>query len=272
MPGTTYSLLLRGVEVCSVTLPTRRLDGQTRVVTIYPSALQVPVNLLKIYVHFSAPMSEGHARDAIQVLRSGHLLQGVFLSMEPELWDRARTRLTLLLDPGRIKRGLAPNLEMGYPLEADVPIVLRVERRFRDADGFRLLEGMERRYKVVPAVRRHVRLADWRLDTPRSESMQPLHVVFDRPLDRALLEHSLRVVDASNTSVSGECAIVDGELSWTFRPSIAWRSEPYSLTVDPRLEDLAGNSVLRVFDRDLSRPEDAPLHLDHAALEFHPFA
>ena len=36
--------------------------------------------------------------------------------MDPELWDPARTRLTVLLDPARIKRGLAPHREAGYAL------------------------------------------------------------------------------------------------------------------------------------------------------------
>jgi hypothetical protein len=274
VPGTTYSLLLDGVEVSSAMLPPRAASGRTCVVAVYPSAPQVPVNLLKIYVRFSAPMSEGHALEAVQVRPAGsdRLLEGVFLPMEPELWDRGRTRLTLLLDPGRIKRGLAPNLEMGYPLEEGVPIVLSVDRRFRDAEGIGLQEGMQRGYEVGAAVRRHVKPADWRIETPRSDSTQPLRVVFDRPLDRGLLEHSLVVLDGSGTALSGESAITDGELSWSFHPHTAWRSERYTLGVDSRLEDLAGNSLVRVFDRDLGRLEDAPLRLDRAELEFHPRA
>jgi hypothetical protein len=274
VPGTSYALLLDGLEVSSATVPPRAANGLTRVVAVYPTAPRVPLNLLKVYVLFSAPMSEGHARAAVQVRAadSGRFLEGVFLPMEPELWDRGRTRLTLLLDPGRIKRGLAPNLEIGYPLEAGVPIVLSVDRRFRDAQGLSLLKGLERSYDVGPAVRQHVKPADWRIEPPRVDSVEPLRVVFDRPLDRALLEHSLVVLDASSKAVGGRSAIGDGELSWSFRPSLAWRSERYTLSVDSRLEDLAGNSLVRVFDRDLGRPEDARLNLDFGALEFRPAA
>ena len=38
--------------------------------------------------------------------------------------------------------------------------------------------------------------------------------------------------------------------------------------VDPRLEDLAGNSIIRVFDRDLLRAEDAPTDARHVAIDF----
>jgi hypothetical protein len=38
--------------------------------------------------------------------------------------------------------------------------------------------------------------------------------------------------------------------------------------VDPRLEDLAGNSLIRVFDRDLTRAEDDPNHAGRVAIDF----
>jgi hypothetical protein len=40
--------------------------------------------------------------------------------------------------------------------------------------------------------------------------------------------------------------------------------------VDARLEDLASNSIARVFDRELTRPEDGPIDIRRAALEFQP--
>jgi hypothetical protein len=40
------------------------------------------------------------------------------------------------------------------------------------------------------------------------------------------------------------------------------------LVVDTILEDLAGNSLARVFDRDLSRPEDAPVDAARTTVDF----
>jgi hypothetical protein len=40
--------------------------------------------------------------------------------------------------------------------------------------------------------------------------------------------------------------------------------------VDPVLEDLAGNSVSRVFDRDLTRPEDRPRQARPVSVGFRP--
>jgi len=190
--------------------------------------------------------------------------------MEPELWTRARRRLTLLLDPGRIKRGLAPNEELGYPLEEGIPIVVAVDPGFPDAEGRPRMARAQRHYKVGRPLRQHVRPSAWRLRTPGAASGDPLVVEFDRPLDRALLEHCLTVLDSSDGPVEGQLSVADGERAWTFTPLEPWRSRVYRVSVDARLEDLAGNSLTRVFDRDLTRPEDSPIDITRAAVPFRP--
>ena len=134
------------------------------VTAIYPDVAEVPVNLLKIYVQFSEPMSEGRAERAVRVCRDDTLepMDGVFVPMDPELWDRQRQRLTLLLDPARIKHGLVPNLEVGYPLIEGVPFRLFINPDFRDAGGQTLRAGAERRYEVGPEIRERIDQGKWR--------------------------------------------------------------------------------------------------------------
>jgi hypothetical protein len=188
--------------------------------------------------------------------------------MDPELWDTARRRLTLLLDPGRIKRGLAPNAEAGYPLTEGVPVVLSVGRDFRDAGGRALRAVAERTYRVGPAVRRLLDPSRWRRTSPVAGSSDPLVVDFDRPLDHALLLSCLTVTLPDGTPVEGYTAAGAGEGSWRFVPRSPWAPGRHLVVVDPRLEDLAGNSLLRVFDRDLTRPQDAREGAAGAALPF----
>ena len=69
----------------------------------------LPENLLKFYVHFSAPMSRGNIYDYIRLLNAdGKQVELPFLEIDEELWDDSLTRLTLFIDPGRIKRGVLP--------------------------------------------------------------------------------------------------------------------------------------------------------------------
>jgi hypothetical protein len=281
LDGTSYSLVVGSLtearnpetpEIWTIKRLPRAGEATTNVLGIYPSAHELPVNQLKFYVHFSSPMSEGWAVRAIHVHRAdnGEPLSGVFLAMEPELWDRERRRLTLLLEPGRIKRGLAPNMESGYPLVEGVPIVISIEAEFRDATGRPLRTGAERCYEVAKPVRIRVESANWQYHYPDAGSTDPLAVEFDRPLDYALLRHCLWVTDAAGVPVVGQESIGSGEWSWQFEPRLPWEDSRYVVMVDPRLEDLAGNSLIRVFDRDLMRAEDVPDEVRHAVINFTP--
>jgi hypothetical protein len=94
-------------------------------------------------------------------------------------------------------------------------------------------------------------------------------VEFDRPLDQALLEHTLWVHDPAGMPLNGRGTVASGERCWRFEPQPPWAEGRHLVLVDPRLEDLAGNSLIRVFDRDLTRAEDAPADARHVAIDFY---
>ena len=96
-------------------------DGapSTVVREIYPTADVVPMNLLRMYVEFSAPMSGGRSYEFVKLYAEGTRSSRSRFSPPGgavELWDPEHTRLTILFDPGRIKRDLKPHEEMGLPL------------------------------------------------------------------------------------------------------------------------------------------------------------
>jgi hypothetical protein len=244
----------------------------TRVVAVHPSSGEVPRNLLRVYVHFSAPMSEGGLGRHVRVCDagSGEPLDGAFLPMDPELWDRSRQRATVLFDPARIKRGLAPHREAGYPLREGATVDVVVDRELRDADGRPLARGTVHRYRVIGDVRTRVDPADWDVDPVAAGTRAPLVVRFDRRLDHALLQHCIVVTAPDGSVVPGEADVGDGERSWAFTPARPWPAARHVLAVDPMLEDTAGNSVRRVFDRDLDDDSQSPITVDRVAVEFLP--
>ena len=274
--GVRYSLLVENAvdteraEVCEIVRPAPDAVSTTEVVAIYPTAAELPVNLLRVYVHFSAPMSEGWAARSIKVSRAdtGETLDDVFLPPEPELWDAGRKRLTMLLDPGRIKRGLAPNLEFGYPLVEGTTVCVSIDPSFRDARGQPLRAGAERSYDIGPALRARIDPRAWRLAAPAAGSRDALLVEFGRPLDHGLLQHCLSVRDADGRTVHGVGETGEAECNLWFVPDAPWQTGEYQLVVEPRLEDVSGNTPARVFDRDVTRPEDAPLRMEAGAISF----
>ncbi len=257
--GTTYEVLVDGLHVGTLDRPRVDRTPTTEVVAIFPTATEVPRNLLRFYLFFSAPMSEGRAADHLRLVdEDGDPIRGALLGTDHELWDPDRRRLTVLLDPARIKRGLVGHRTQGYPLRSGSTFGLVVDQGFRDAGGRPLRSGGERAYAVGDDERRHVDPRAWALSIPAVGTHDELEACFDRPLDHGLLARCLTVVGPDGDVVDGAARVGIGEQSWRWRPRRRWASGPHRLVVDPVLEDLAGNSVSRVFDRDMTQPEDDP--------------
>ena len=269
--GTPYTVSVAGATAAVLVRPSSERTATTTVRTIRPTIGVVPRNLLRIYVTFSAPMSEGWAASCVRLAdAAGGTMVGALLPTEHELWDAERRRLTVLLDPARIKRGLPAHLQAGYALRPGGPFRLVIDEGFQDARGLPLAAPAEHCYDVGADERRHVEPADWQLRAPPERTVEPLDVMFDRPLDHALLARCLRVVGPDGEPVAGHIAVGVGERSWRLEPFEAWRRGTHRLMVDPRLEDLAGNSLSRLFDRDLTCPEEAPRAVQPVAVAFRP--
>lgn len=237
------------------------------VVAVHPAAAEVPENLLRLSITFSAPMDEGSAAGAVHLVDgAGADIPHALLPMPPELWDRSRRRLTLLLEPGRIKRGLVPNAALGAPLAHRTGFALVVDATIRDAEGTSLARGARREYRVGPPVRTRVDPALWSVAWPAPGSREVLVVRFDRPLDAALTLRCVTVIGDDDRVVPGRAALHEGDVGWTFVADDPWPDGVVRLRIDTALEDLAGNSVRRVFDRDLHREADAPVEVDHVIL------
>lgn len=251
--GLAYEVSAAGAEPVALefTLPAPRLAPEVTLVAVYPDAPVLPANLLKLYLHFSGPMRRGEAyrrarlRDA-----SGAVVEGAFLEVEPELWNPERTRLTLLIDPGRIKRGLVPHEELGPVLYPEREYVLEVDAAWRDDRGAPLRAGLRRAFRTGPADLGCPAPALWQLAPPRAGTREPLAVRFDEVLDRALVERLLAVEGPDGAPLDGHGAIDADQAGWRFVPARAWRAAPHALVAPAVLEDLVGNSIGRPFEVD----------------------
>ena len=226
---------------------------------VEPSGDVLPENLLKFYIHFSAPMSRGEVYQRVRLTdASGRALDHAFLEIGEELWDRSGTRITLLLDPGRIKRGLRPREEEGPILEASKSYALVVDREWPDAAGQPLREPFKKVFRAGLAQMRQLDPKEWVIKTPSPLSRGSLAVTFPQPLDRALLDRALVVLDPKGARVAGRASIGEGSTRWGFTPAVEWTVGTYQLEIDTDLEDLAGNSVARAFEVDVEGPVQVP--------------
>ena len=238
-------------------VPAPERAPSTRVLSVTPGADVWPENLLRLYVTFSAPMRIGVAWPHIRMLdASGAPMGGMFVEIDQELWDPRGQRLTVLFDPGRIKRGLVDHINEGPPLVVGARCTLEIDERWRDAAGQRLAEPFRREITVGPPLRAALEPADWRL-TPPDGPDAPLTVDFPHPLDAALALRAF-AVRRGQAEIDCRASLERGETHLTLTPEHGWRAGRYSLFADPVLEDIAGNRIGRPFDIDTrayGRPE-----------------
>jgi len=272
-PGMAYRAVFRppgasgsNAEITKeISIPALPPAPPTRVTAIYPSASTLPENQLRFYVHFSAPMAAGDAFAHVKLVKDsndkdkGAVVSGAFFEIGDELWDGSGQRLTLLFDPGRVKKGLTPRLQFGPVLEAGQSYRLVIDRAWRDANNQPLDANFEKRFKAGPPVEKAVEAKEWKIDPPPAKSREALVIRFPWPLDRALLMRMITIEDAAKNSIEGQITLADDERRWEFRPDQPWTAGQFSLVVDKELEDSAGNNLARPFEVDVfDRVDDRP--------------
>jgi hypothetical protein len=222
----------------------------TTVSRVYPSGDVVPANQLRMYLYFSAPMDWRSGYDHVKLLDDqGQEVVDAFLPLDADFWSEDRTRYTVFFDPGRVKRGILPNKQMGRALEAGKRYTLVVRREWRDGRGLPLKEEFRRDFRAGPAIEQPLATASWKVTNPRAATREPLVVTFPAPLDHGLLRRALGV-ERGGQALEGEIAIDAQETVWRFTPREPWRAGDYALVALAFLEDLAGNRIGRAFEVD----------------------
>ncbi len=240
----------------------------TVVTHVYPSGDVVPANQLRMYLHFSAPMDWRSGYDHLALLdERGQEVVDAFLPLDADFWNDDRTRYTVFFDPGRVKRGILPNRQMGRALEAGKRYTLVVKRDWRDGHGLPLKDEFRHEFLASPAIERALTMAVWRVTPPRAGTRDPVAVTFPDPLDHGLLRRALGIAK-DGTALVGDVSIESDETRWLFTPRDAWVPGDYALVALTFLEDLAGNRIGRAFEVDNFERTDITAEPERRTLTF----
>jgi hypothetical protein len=255
-PGLTYEVRSKNDLIATVMIPGTGATASANVISVFPSADTVPQNLLKIYVEFSQPMQQGYALENIVLIKNEKdTVREAFLDLQPELWNKEGTVITLWLDPGRIKRDLQPNTRLGNPLEEGNRYSLIVKKEWRDAKGNSMLSDHHKDFVTGRADTRSPDPSLWVIRAPAAGSKEALRINLHEPLDYLLLKNSVGVFYDNDKSVEGVMETGENETVLVFTPATPWLAWDYTLGVEARLEDLAGNNLNRLFDKDVAKKD-----------------
>ena len=252
-PEKTYEVLYLDHIIDTFKVPGPDPAEGPKITGIFPSSDTVPENLLKIYLQFSNPMAEGQSYGNIIVMNQNNdTLKGIFLDLQPELWNEDQTILTLWLDPGRIKRDLIPNQIMGTPLEYGKRYQLIVSSQWKGANGLSLINDYLKEIYVLEADRQKPVPDRWKLIIPVAVSRDPLQIQFGEAMDFVLISSAIYIAGPDEKEIDGEIKTLDSESKYSFTPTELWVSGDYAVIAETRLEDQAGNNIVRLFDSDLT--------------------
>ncbi len=220
-----------------------RSDLAAAVTAVFPSGDTLPENTLRFYIHFSVPMQPHVAFKYINLRNAdGEVDDAAFMQFKQELWNKDRTRLTVLIDPGRIKRGVATNLELGPALLRGQRYSLSVAAGWPSADGLTVTSEFTKTFTVAEPLRSRIDIARWTVSAPQVGSLDPLRIDFDRPFDRQLLLKHMSIVTPDGREIQGNPEVGAGEKHWLFHPISLWRDDKVLLLSQGTLEDVAGNN------------------------------
>ncbi len=228
-------------EVLTMPWNGERTAQYLRVIRVMPSVSVLPANALRLYLEFSRPVFAKDVHTWIR-LRDNTVEKWVdtpFVEIPQGLWDGEQRRLTLIFHPGRIKREVGPNRALGPPLASGHDYTLVVEA----PSGARF----EHHFQATDADRAEVNPATW---STTSLGDQSLRVDFGEALDPYLVERSVRVEKELGEPVEAQVEVApSGEYLLLGQLPEAGQVR---LRVHHRIEDLAGNRIGSLFDRELS--------------------
>jgi hypothetical protein len=206
--------------------------------TITPSGPEVPANLLRIEVQFDRPLPAVPMQAIVLRDAAGKPIADALLDIA--LPDRDERRLAVLMQPGRIKHGVGPNLAVGPALhDGD-----RISIEIRDP---RLAHPLVRAWRVGAAYEQPLVPARWHLRAPAARSKAPLVLGLPTAINASAAQ-LIAVADGNGRRVAGTARLGAGETEWRFVPAAPWQPGRYQVRIHSSLEDPAGNRVCAAFE------------------------
>lgn len=225
------------------------------VLEIYPSVKQVPSNILKWYIRFSRAVNPVRIYEHIEFLdEDGHAIYRSILHLDAPLLSDDGTLLTVWIEPGRQKQLLGPNHHLGSVFKPHKNYTLSIAGTLKDAQGIPIKTAIRHTFTTTESDRTMPSLSGWKVQSIQSGNKSPLKIICTEVLDYGSL------IDAFSISYNNK--IINGTLTYNskiktiyFTPSENWKKGSYTISLGHQLEDLAGNNLIRLFDRPLDQNE-----------------
>ena len=230
-------------------------------IKIFPSAAEIPADILRFHIEFNEPPDTENIVNAFALFNDkGEQVAHPFLDFPDGLWDRSGKVLTLMPHPGRIKSGLGASDLLGGALSLRANYELVVDPCALFGSDARQKGRLIRQSYAITAPRTEpIHVDRWTIVSPPARTREPLLVNFKEKLDWLSICNSLSILSDQNNLV--DCVIEPSASQEQVQiyPINDWQPSSYRLVIAADIEDVAGNRINRVFEaaKDLNNASDS---------------
>lgn len=250
-------------------LPIPKDYESLKISKIFPSASRLPSNILKWYIKFSKPINKNNIYKYIRfVSDSGDTIPRAILPLENALISDDGTLLTIWVEPGRQKRNLIPNKQLGSVFSNNKKYQLVISKEIKDTNGVSMLEDFYKQFIIINADRNKPNIRNWQIKIPIADSMSDLLIYFEESIDYGSSIDNILILDDKGQSVKGDCTLLNEEKIFSFKPKKQWKKGKYEIYFDSAIEDLAGNNLNRLFDDEIHNTSKIITPSQNHKLEF----
>lgn len=198
----------------------------------FPSGPTLPEDFLRIELRFSTPLPTPLSIDDLKLIGGdGREIEHAFLDVP--LQNADATRVTVLLDPARVKSELAEKEALGGALQAGSTVALVV-------DNPQLSTPIRKTWQVTASDAGPPRPAPWTFELPRRGTQDPIEIHLDVALS-STADGSIAIRGPDGRRVAGTGRLENGETMWRFVPTRPWRQGTYAVVTHLELDGAAGN-------------------------------
>ena len=140
---------------------------------------------------------------------------------------------------------------MGPVLHEKRSYALVVRGEWADLEGNKIGKDTVKKFRTTPEDRARVEVTDWKVKAPAAGTREAVALALPKSIDYRSLQTGMTVVNARGEAVAGTVAVGPDEKRWRFTPAEPWQAGAHRVSVSLDLEDVAGNTPARPFDRDL---------------------
>lgn len=228
------------------TLSINESAATAKVLNIFPSSDNIPINILMFHVTFNTPMNEDVVAFQQVKLIDEKGDEKKMVWREKSNWTSDGKHLILMIHPGWVKREIHYMDKYGPQFEEGKKYTLIITKNIKDKFNRSLQQEYKKEFTIVAPDRKKPEILTKKIGV-HSNTRDTLFVSFSEAMDYGSALAGISILDESKNKVEGRIWPAN-DYKWAFTPNASWEKKQYTLQLTEAVFDIASNHFHRLFE------------------------